>query len=81
MRQYSVALCDALAAVIDEMRRRERKSITEVFIWALEKLAVSEGLVRDVIELYTGYGKDDGMMKSEMEAAKKVDAEMLNYSS
>lgn len=54
MRGYGVVLSNHLAAVVDEIRNRTDRSITEVFILALETVAVVLGLVDRVEDIYTG---------------------------
>lgn len=52
MRGYGVVLSEHLEAVVEGIRKRTDRSITEVFILALENLALSTGLVDRVEDIY-----------------------------
>ena len=56
MRGYGVMVSSHLEKVVDEIRNRTDRSITEVFILALETVAVALGLVDRVEDIYTGKG-------------------------
>ena len=64
MRPYSIVVNDRVADVIDRVRREDGRSITEVFVMAMEQLALSRGYVDRVEEVYV-----IGMSKRNMEGS------------
>ena len=53
MRGYGVAFSDNLSGIVAEIQKRTDRSITEVFIFAVENLALTMGLVDRIEDIYT----------------------------